>query len=87
MKYVWHKGDWVPAEQYRRPMPAFQVMGDIEPFISPIDGSIVGSRSTYRQHMKHHGVIDVGNERLPQRKGYEPKGVGQDIKRAWDSLT
>jgi len=38
------------------------VMSDIEPFKSPIDGSIIGSRSAVREHEKAHGVRQVGND-------------------------
>ena len=33
------------------------IIGDIEPIISPIDGSIIGSRSKYREHNEKHGVV------------------------------
>jgi len=33
------------------------VQGDIEPFVSPIDRSIVASRSQLRDHMGEHGVV------------------------------
>jgi len=32
------------------------VMGDIEPFVSPIDGAIISSRPHLREHMRKHGV-------------------------------
>lgn len=35
---------------------AGMIMGDIEPFISPVDGSVISSRSVLRQHMKQHGL-------------------------------
>lgn len=33
------------------------VRDDIEPFISPIDGSVVASRSALRDHMGKHDVV------------------------------
>jgi hypothetical protein len=33
------------------------VRGDIEPFVSPINGAVIGSRSEYRKHTKRYGVI------------------------------
>ena len=33
------------------------VRGDIEPFVSPINGAVIGSRSDLRRHMKTHGVV------------------------------
>jgi hypothetical protein len=56
--------------------------GDIAGYTSPLDGKRIESRSAHRAHMKAHGVIEVGNERLPPKKPYEPKGVREDIYRA-----
>lgn len=38
------------------------VMGDIDPYISQIDGSIIESRSKHRAHLKQHNCIEIGNE-------------------------
>jgi hypothetical protein len=38
------------------------VQGDIQPYRSMIDGSIIESRSKHRAHLKQHGCIEVGNE-------------------------
>ena len=40
----------------------FMVMKDIEPFISPIDGKAVGSRSVLREHERRHSVHQIGND-------------------------
>lgn len=32
------------------------ILGDIEPFVSPVDGSIISSRSVLRHHMRQHGL-------------------------------
>jgi hypothetical protein len=40
-----------------------RVMRDIDGYQSPIDGKWVGSRSEHREHMKRHGVIELGNEK------------------------
>lgn len=33
------------------------IQGDIEPFVSPIDGAVISDRKQYREHMKKHGVV------------------------------
>lgn len=48
------------------------VIPDLEPYRSPIDMSVINSRSEHRDHMKRHGVIELGNEKVgpntpPQR--------------------
>jgi hypothetical protein len=84
---------YLPLDRYNEPqicecgkgskkvLTGLYVQPDMEAYKSPIDGSYVGSRSQHRKHMKHHGVIEVGNEKLknPFRKKYEPKDVAKDI--------
>lgn len=59
------------------------IMRDLEPYISPLDGSLVTSRSTHRAHMRQHGVIEMGNE-YPKgpRAPTEMPRAGGDIARA-----
>ena len=39
-----------------RPEGAF-VHGDVQPFVSPIDGSVISDRKQMREHCKKHGVV------------------------------
>ena len=38
------------------------IMGDIQPYVSQIDGSLIASRSQHREHLRAHGCVEVGNE-------------------------
>lgn len=49
-----------------------QIMGDIQPYVSMIDGSIITSRSKHRQHLKDHGCVEVGNDSLATKARYKP---------------
>lgn len=50
----------LPKRTERR---AFQIVPDIEPFISPIDGKVVSGRAQKREHMRRHDVEELGNEK------------------------
>jgi hypothetical protein len=41
---------------------AHNIMKDIEPFLSPVDGTYVTSRSELREHEKRHNVRQIGND-------------------------
>jgi hypothetical protein len=41
------------------------IMGDIEPFISPVDGSCISSRSVLRDHMRQHGLAYTDDYNKP----------------------
>ena len=59
-------GKLVPEAEYRRSepvRPGLTVIPDIaERVISPVDGSILGSRADVREHNIRNGVVDVGND-------------------------
>jgi hypothetical protein len=37
-------------------------MSDIEEFVSPVDKSVIGSRSALRNHERRHGIRQIGND-------------------------
>ena len=63
----------------KRVICAPMVMGDIHPYISQIDGRVIHSRSDHRAHLKAHGCIEVGNEKLTPKKPEPPKGLKETI--------
>ena len=60
------------------------VVSDLDPFVSMVDGSVIGSRTDRRAHNKRNGVIDVGDDKtvFKRKAPHQPAGVGEDIKRA-----
>jgi len=64
------------------------VMDDMQAYRSPLDGSIINSRSDHKQHKRKHGVIEVGNEKLdkPMSKDYNPTGIREDMMRTIEDL-
>lgn len=59
------------------------VMGDIAPYKSMIDGSVISSRSTHRAHLRAHGCIEIGNEKqTPAPKALAP-GLKADVVRSY----
>ena len=88
--YVWREGLGVIPKEDAPPRRGggLQIVSDIEPFISPIDRSVIGGRAQKRDHMRAHGVVEVGNERIHEKRrpAYEPQGVGDDVRRAFEQL-
>tara|TARA_R100000935_G_C2728850_1_gene121074 strand:- start:221 stop:481 length:261 start_codon:yes stop_codon:yes gene_type:complete len=59
--------DWTGGEEYisknnRRRTKSLQVMSDIEEFVSPVDKSVISSRSGLRNHERRHGIRQIGND-------------------------
>ncbi len=77
---VGHNGG--PVLDKPRRARGLYVVPDIEPFISPLDGSVVAGRRQRRDHMRAHGVVEVGNEKLRARKPEPLPPVQHDIKAA-----
>lgn len=55
-------------EMMRLPPKTTQIISDIQPYISQIDGSLITSRSRHKAHLKEHGCVEVGNESMEPRK-------------------
>jgi hypothetical protein len=67
--YVLRNGEFV--EKSKAPPPetkSVHVISDVQPFISPIDRSLISSRSQIREHERIHGVKQVGNDITPPHK-------------------
>lgn len=43
------------------------IISDIQPYKSMIDGHMVTSRSEHRNHLRDHGCIEVGNEKMESK--------------------
>lgn len=76
--WVFVDGQMVPKDEYQRPAPeAHMVMTDIQPYQSMATGEMVGGRAQHREHLKRHGLIEVGNETkyLKNERKQEPAAV------------
>lgn len=79
------KGAWVPAHLYQRSSQPHKliVINDIQPYKSVITGEVIGGRKQHRDHLRAHGCIEVGNEKLNRPKPVQrDTTIGRDIQRA-----
>lgn len=84
--FVWDsvKGEMVSKEEYyanKAEVNAPTVINDIKPYRSMQTGEMITSRSTHKAHLKQHGLIEIGNEKMPERKP-ENKYNSEEVKRA-----
>jgi hypothetical protein len=49
------------------------VQPDIQPYQSMVDGSWITSRSQHREHVRSHGLIEYGNEKITAKPASLPK--------------
>lgn len=74
------KKDW----QLKQSMPtqrANYVSSDITGYISQVDGSWIDSKSKHRDHLKRHGMVEVGND-VPMKQRDVSVGNAEQRKRA-----
>lgn len=63
----------IPKDEYQPRQSAGPfVMGDIQPYKSMITGEMIQGRRQHREHLRQHGCIEVGNEKLTPRKTINP---------------
>lgn len=87
-RYIAVGNKWVPIEEYQAPVSAGpMVMNDIKPYQSVIDGSEITSRSRHREHLRAHGCIEVGNERVAPRKPDVAPGLKETVIAAYKRST
>lgn len=56
------------------------VMSDLQPYRSMIDGTMIESRSKHREHLKDHGMIELGNEKpAPPRRTEVKDDIKKDL--------
>jgi hypothetical protein len=67
-----------------------QVMRDIAGYKSLETGEFIGSRSAHRDHLRAHGLIEIGNERMPQKSDAPTRAerheMGMTVKRTLEQL-
>jgi hypothetical protein len=55
-----YTGDFIPVDDAARALhKTASIQGDIESFVSPIDGTVITDRKQYREHNKRHGVVNA----------------------------
>lgn len=78
-RWVYINGEAVPADEAQYAPVSAIVMPDIQPYRSMVDGSIISSRSRHREHLRAHGVVEVGNEKMTYKAPAPPPGLKETI--------
>ncbi len=75
-------GKLIPRDEYQLESrkTSWQVLPDIQPYISQIDGHIVPSRNAHRAHLRINGCVEVGNESQRSRpRDTPPTGLKETL--------
>jgi hypothetical protein len=80
-------GKLIPRDEYERPRlnDAPAVQGDIEAFVSPVDGQIIDDRGKLRRHNKQHGCTnsrDYTKEWSEKRRASIDREGQRDLKQS-----
>jgi hypothetical protein len=58
-RFVYDKDQKKCVKKQETNISGYHIQGDIEPFISPIDKTVITGRAALRAHNKRHGVTDI----------------------------
>jgi len=76
----------IPCESCGREMDQelgfSHLIPDIQPYQSMVTGERIRGRAHHKRHLREHGLVEVGNERLPERKPVPMDPVHEDIKKS-----
>lgn len=64
----------------------FVISDYMDAALHPATGKVHDSKSNFRRETRAAGCIEVGNEPMGPRKGWEPSGIAQDIKASIEKL-
>ena len=82
-RWIYIDGSAIPAEEFEpAPSADYHIMGDIEPFQSMCDGSMIMGRRQKRENYKMHNVIEVGDQvhhLKPYGQYQSPKGLKESV--------
>ena len=77
-RYIQHPEtlELIPADQFTYEAPAGPaVIPDIGVYRSMVNGQMIEGRRQHREHLKQHGVVEVGNDLDSARpKAHSPPG-------------
>lgn len=79
----------IPCEcgkRMRQVLGFAHVIPDIAPYRSVVTGERIRGRAHHREHLREHGLHEVGNEPVRERKPKPLPPVAPDIKRAIEEL-
>ena len=64
---------------------SYFIMPDISPYKSTVTGEVIESRSKHREHLKRHGLVEIGNEKPKPGKlpdvGGRREAIVENLKR------
>lgn len=75
------------GSKVERQISAPYVIADIQPYRSMVTGEYIQSRSAHRAHLKQHGKIEIGNEKIEPVRRPEPTGIKEDLAQAIQQLS
>ena len=74
----------IPAEEWygRDDVAAPYIQPDIQPYQSMATGEMIQSRSHHREHLRRHGLVEIGNEIDHHMKKAPPRDDRESRRRA-----
>jgi hypothetical protein len=73
-------------EMHARPPKVNYVIPDIQAYKSMATGEYIRSRSAHREHLKQHGLVELGNERIKPPEHKPDPTIKRDIINAVNSV-
>lgn len=76
---------WTAKQAMTARTSGLTIIPDISSFKSPVDGSVISSRSSLAEHNKRNNVVQLGTDRIRREEQSVMPRAGHDIQRAIQS--
>jgi len=87
-RYVFEEDKWIPAEEAKgkRYEGHYVITDEMDAAINPADGRVYTSKGKFRQATRANGCIEIGNEKIEDRRSASVPGVGRAIAEAMEQI-
>jgi len=78
------KSQFIPIDEVARRQSGAYLQGDIQSFVSPVDGSVISDRKQLREHNLRHGVVNSAefSHAFNERKAKERERAAANDRKA-----
>jgi len=81
-RWIYINGEAIEVGNYDPEPQAHYIMGDIQPYQSMVDGSMITGRRQHREHLREHNCIEIGNESMESKAPAPVKDTRKEVLRA-----
>lgn len=82
----WREGRLVPLDEIDLEVRTTIMKDEMEPTRHPADGRLYTSKKRFRETTRAAGCVEIGDQKMPPPRQYEPSSAKADLLASWNHL-